>query len=659
MTARVPVVAALALVATLLAALASCTKATSLDEPPTTKLLTDLSVFALGKPPRAEELAKKLKAIESGALSIEAYVDGLLAQPMGGRLAKDLVLGASSPIKDRHPLPIHSVLKSFGDGDARVYFLKDKCDRAEAETVAAWWGDEVRVCPSAHRPLVLGDGKGRTCGASMMDPRQVDVCGCGPKLMYCTKNRDHYDQTQNGFQREVVDTAAWIIDGNKPIEQLFTMNETVRTDAGEFMYRRAAIAAGADADKLLPVGDIFSRKPVLAPRAEAMPGQHAGILTTPSMMYASDALRGVMRNTFDYLWCSGVQSSRVATETILALKTVDLRVGDGWKDLASMNVCTDCHARLDYGMQFFWGWPSSTAGVDFRPAEARTGKGSLYGKNIKDDRGQDDLTPAGFARLATSQPEFGECMSRRVIDHVFSGTESTADFGAVHTTFEQTHQMKKMLKTAMLRYAARAQKKPEQKPKPSSSSSSSSTVAAAGKVQVTPRLRAMLDESCKECHKAGKRYDYSAAELDRSDVIRMIDQVGFGAMPRTAEGLDDADRRAFVRELATALFADPAERATATAWFEDGVRALPVHRFASAMTAVNARGGDAKKPYRPSATELATPQSLISYSPAVGVSSAVTAIRSCRAAGLKDEAFATCVERASSPATVIVGGTAR
>ncbi|MDP2341918.1 MAG: cytochrome c [Deltaproteobacteria bacterium] len=642
-----------------LVGLAACpAKEASPDDPPAAKLLGDLAVFAVGKPPPTAELADKAAALKKGTLSIEDYVDELLKQPMGGRLAKDIVLGASTPIKDRHPLPVHSVLRSFGEGADKVYFLRDKCPSADAEKVSAWWGEEVRVCPSAHRPGVHGDGKGRTCGGVMLDPHEVDLCGCGPKLMYCTKNRQHYDDTQDGFQREVVDTAAWIIDGNKPIEQLFTMNESVRTAAGEFMYRRAAVAAGGDADKLLPVGPEFSSKPRLAPRSETIPGQHAGVLSTPSMTYASDALRGVLRNTFDYMWCTGVQSTRVSTESILELKTVDLRVGDGWRDLASMNVCTDCHARLDYGMQFFWGFPSSTAGVDFRPGDARTGKGPLYGKSINDVRGEDDLTPAGFARLVTAQPEFGECMSRRVIDHVFNGTETTADFGAVHETFEKTHVIKQMLKTAMLRFAAREQARQADPKKQKTEPSSSSTLAAApaGLVHVTPKLRAMMNESCKECHKAGKPYDFSADDLPRRTVIRMIDQVGFGAMPRNAEGLDDDERQAFVRELAGVLYDDAADRGTATAWFEHGVRALPVHRFASAMTAVNARVGKGQKGFRPSAVELATPQSLISYSPAVGVSSAVTAVRGCRDAGHKDQAFKDCVERASSPSAVIVGG---
>jgi hypothetical protein len=618
-------------------------------DPREEKLMTDLSVMATGRAPSASELTSRADDLRAGKLKIEEYVDTLLAQKMNGRLARDVVLGATMPVKDRHPLPVHSVLKAAGNGDDKIYYLRSKCDREAAEKVKAWWGEEVLVCPDSHRPTVLGDGQGKMCGSSMLDPRDTDVCGCGPELMYCTKNDDHYQKTQDSFQRELIDTAAHVVDGNLPIEQLFTMNETVRTDIGEMMYRRARVAAG---EKISLIDDSFEKSPRLAPRKEMIPGQHAGLLTTPSMTYASDALRGVMRNTYDYLWCTGVPGARVSTQSILDLKAVDLRVGEGWKDLAAMNVCTDCHARLDYGMQFFWGYPSSTAGVDFRPELALKGKGPLYLRDIRDERGSDDLTPAGFARLATSQPEFGDCMTRRIVDHVFNGTETSADFDAVRKSFEATHRMKSMLRVAMVRYAERER---SGKATSAPARAGDSIVREGGRIKVSARLHEMLEESCKECHKAGRELDVTVASFDRDTLLHMLDSVGFGAMPKGAAGLDDAARKALVDELARHVFVDDHERAIATAWFQSGVRGLPVHRFASAMSVVKARVGDGDKGWRPSAVETATPQGFISYSPAIALSSAVTAARSCRENGLKDAEYEACVERASSPTAVIAG----
>ena len=244
-----------------------------------------------------------------------------------------------------------------------------------------------------------------------------------------------------------------LADQSVPIEQLFTMNESVNNEATEYLYRCARVVSGEDPKTLFPIRDYD--KPKLRPRHDQVPGQNAGVLSAPMMMYASDALRGVMRNYYEYLWCTGTARSNGETEAVLALQKGDLRVGDGWKELASMNICTDCHARLDYGMQFFWGYPSSTMGTDFNVGSVRAGKGPLYGNNIKDERGQADQNPRGLAELATAQPEFGACMTRKIVDDVYNGTENYDDFKAIRETFSATHRVKPTLKAAMSRYAQR------------------------------------------------------------------------------------------------------------------------------------------------------------------------------------------------------------
>jgi hypothetical protein len=639
---------------------------------PTGKMLSDLSVFALGHPLPVDEIAAKEKDVVAGKLKVEDYIDALLKQPMGPRLSKDIVMGATSPVKDRHPIPVHSILRTVKDGDDKIYTLREKCTRAEAVSVHPWWDPEkeVLVCKTAYRPDVKGDDSGRTCGASMLAPRDVDLCGCGPYLMYCTESHEAFQRAQDRMLAEVQETAAYVVDGNKPIEELFTMNETVRNNDAEFLYRRGRVANGEDPAKLFPVTGFGDYKGKLMPRYEEIPGQHAGVLSTPALTYSSDALRGVMRNYYDYLWCSGVQSSRVSTDSVLGLGTVDLRVGDGWKKLASMNICTDCHARLDYGMQFFWGYPSSTMGIDFRKSQALKGQGPLYRRNIKDEIGKADLTPAGFAKLATSVPEFGDCMTRRVVDHVFNGTDSSKDYAAVRETFDQTHRIKEMLRTAMTRFAVR-------KDAPPPKSDGAATVAAApattaDKIALSPALQKMIKRDCKECHDKDDELNLLVPELDRKTLAMMIDRVGFGAMPKNTEGLDDAERRAFVTEVARHLFADAGERDIATSYFSYGMKGLPVHRFFSAVNNITAtaatfapepsasdddkkkkRGG--LKGFRPSTIESSIAQSMMSYSPSVALSTAVSAMRTCKEAGLKGDALAHCVDEASAPDVVVTG----
>lgn len=628
------------------------------------KLASDLQLFATGVPLSPQDAAAKAASLKTGPEALEKYVDGLLSEKMGGRMAKDLIVSATTPVKDRHPLPIGNVLKTKEDGGKTIYYLRDSCSASEAVKVVPWWdesGDEVLVCPSAYRPEVKGDKAGRTCGASMLDPRDSDVCGCGPMLVYCMKNNEQRSKYKSLIVQEVTDTAAYVVDGDLPIEKLFTMNETVNNEATEYLYRRARVVSGEDPKTLFPIKGYD--KPKLRERHEQMPGQQAGVLSAPMMMYASDALRGVMRNYYEYLWCTGTARSNVETEAVLALKKVDLRVGDGWKELASMNICTDCHARLDYGMQFFWGYPSSTMGTDFNLKNSRAGKGPLYGDNIKDERGQADLTPRGFAELATTQPEFGACMTRKIVDHVYNGTASYDDFEAIRETFSATHRVKPTLKAAMLRYAQRELTSPTPtKPVAREPAEAAPVHAAAAGVDVsgaditvTPALKKLISKHCRECHDTDDDYPLVGDTLTQKDVAWILDRVAFGAMPKDVQGLEEETRRRFIDETTAALFADAKDRADATAFYGEMMRANPVHRFFSAMRNVNAAagvGGD--KEFRPSGTESAVTQALLSWSPGLGVAQGVTAVKACSKESdpVKREA---CVERATDPVVTMAG----
>lgn len=627
---------------------------------PRVQLVNDLSVFAQGAPLPDDDASKRVAELSSGGLSYEAFIDNLLAKPMSGRIARDIVISPSENRKDRHPIPLHSLLRSAETNGERRYFLREKCEAADAVRVRPWWSrdQDVLVCADAYRPEVKGDSSGRTCGASMLAPRESDVCGCGPHLMYCTSSEDQFRELQDNLQREVWDTTAWVVNKDLPIEELFTMNASVRNEQAEMLYRRARIGAG-EPDTLLPVADFpAGAKGELRPRVEQAPGQHAGVLSMPALVYSSDALRGVMRNYYDYLWCAGVASSRVSTEGILALDIVDLRVGDGWQKLAAMDVCTDCHARLDYGMQFFRGFPSSTMGLDFRPGEVLKGSGPLYGHNIKDERGTAELTPQGFAKLAVAQPEFGKCMAKKVIDHVFNGSERAEDFKAVHETFTSTHRFKAMLRTAMLRYAERNKDGPIALPEAKAPDAAVAAVdpdSAGDKVVLSSELRALLDDKCMSCHDKDDPYDFNGRALPRLTLVAMMDQVGFGAMPKTVQGLDDDERKALVRALGPLAFPVAAERTTAIDYFANGMRGKAVHRWRAAMGNVNLRAGGKGEGFRPSAIEADIEQSLSVYTPGVAVSAGVAALRDCKAAKHTGPALEACVQRSSAPGAVIVG----
>jgi hypothetical protein len=625
---------------------------------PAEKLVADLHLFVGQRGTSDADIAKAAAALQEGGTTVEAYVDTLLKRPLDGGFAKDLLLGGSQGIKDLHPIPRSMVLKASKAAGEPVYFLRKECTAAEAVAVEAWWGGRVKVCPDAYRPDVRGDEIGRSCGASFLNPALSEVCGCGPALMWCTKDVAHWEKVKADVQREVTDTVSWVVNNDQPIEKIFSMNETVRGENAEAIYRRARALAGEPVEKVFDRRDFpkdGGRTPV--PRHNQVPGQHAGILTAPSMIYGSDALRGVMRNYFDYLWCATNSASRVTTEAVLGLDVVDLRVGDGWKQLASMNICTDCHARLDYGMQFFHGWPSSTMGIDFRPKDALSGAGKFYAASIKDLRGEGTLNPESFAKLATSQKEFGDCISRRVTDHVFNGSARPEDVAAVIQTYSADHTLKGMLRTAMVRYAqAILRGRPAEVPAAPSSDEVLAATADPTKVTLSASLRRRIDNHCMECHDEGDDFDFNGPTLPREVAEHMLEQVAFGVMPKTAEGLSAAEREAFIGDLSRTLFVDETERRTAVAWFTSAFRPHPVHRFRSSLDTVAQRAGATRSTIALRGVETAVDQANMVFSPTMAVASGVAALKECRAKHKEPDALEACVNTASAPEGVVVGG---
>lgn len=618
---------------------------------PSARTLRDISVLARGQAIDDDDADEAADELAQGSTTLEAFVDAQLAdEEFAKRIAASLIFGRPISVKERHPVPTHSVLKTAVVDGRKVHYLRKPCALADAVEVDPWWdpGDEIRVCPDAYRPDVRGDADGRTCGASMLSPYGSETCGCGPRLMFCALDKKHNRKLRASLMQEVNRTVRHVAEGNGPIDALFTANETFRNRDVEFVYRRARVAAGED-PALLDMDDFdgdFRR----APRHEQVPGQHAGILTAPALVYGSDALRGVMRNYYQFLWCAEPARSKVSTEAVMKLGKVDLRVGDGWKQLASMDICTDCHARLDYGMQFFKGYPSSVNGIDFRPTQALSGKGPLYGNDIGDARGEAELTPSGFAKLVLAQDEFGQCMTRRVIDHVFGDGARADDFDAVESAFRKTRNLKQMMRVALVRFAARPPSTVAVEPLPEAPA----VPADAAQIAVGEPLRRFLDNHCAECHDEGDPHPFHEDTLPRSTIAEMLELVAFGAMPATPRGVDDGERRRFVDLLVPTLWSDAKQRAAARRYYADALRAYPVHRFTPAMKMVARHAGGEKVPGL-RVVERAIQQSQARYSPGFATATGLTALTTCKDEGKSGDALAACVREATRPAHVILG----
>jgi cytochrome c553 len=602
------------------------------------KLVADLHLLARGAP-LSPTKAERLAAGVSTDVELDQLIDAMLKDgAFAHRVAPGMLLGAHLTKPD-HPVSDDFVLKR---DEAGVFYLRAPCAAAAAVDVVPWWSDApVRVCADAVKADVVGDGE-RACGALHLRPGDSEVCGCGPALIRCFENPRHYQRVRSALNAELRATIAHVVNADAPVREVFTRNATVRGRDAEVVYARGRIVHG-DGEALERLR-AFANKPAEVPRDELIAGQHAGILTAPSLVYSSDASRGVLRTFYDLMWCTGHASARVDTQALLGLDVVDLRVGDGWKQLAQMPVCTDCHARLDHGMQFFRGYPSAYNGVDFEPERSLVGGGPLYASSIDDHRGEGPLTPQGFAQLATAQDEFGQCMSQRVLEHVFHGGETAGDALAVRARFVADGSLRGMMAAALKRYA-RAQR--DRRPM------ASSTVAAAAadgeNAGIGPGLRAALDAQCVACHADDPALpDLSADHLPRALVQRAADRVASGLMPPAPDTLDAPRRRALTSLLIDAGWSTPASREAARHHFIHGGRGAPVHEPYAAL------GGVAKRAGQRAASGWLLMESFVSpasntVTPGWASTVGLEALAACRRQAQDEGALEGCLTEATDP----------
>jgi cytochrome c553 len=366
------------------------------------------------------------------------------------------------------------------------------------------------------------------------------------------------------------------------------------------------------------------------------------------MLYRVDALRTVVRNAYDILWCAGVKSSHVTADAVNGLKALDLRQGEGWRDLAKMPVCTDCHARLDYGVQFFAGYQSVIHAVDVEPSRHHDGEGPLYRDDITDPIGTGPLTPHGFVELVVAQPEYERCIVRDVVEHVFGDDIAPEDRDALATSFHAHRALRPVMREALVRYARRRWDS-------STAPAPAPTVAAnasGARIVLAAPLRARVASACGDCHDhPDNRVDLLAPDLPREVVVTMLTQVAFGIMPANG-ALPEAQRRAFASDLIATLWSAPGDRDAALRLFGDRMRAERAHRPLTVLDTIA----------RPLATqqigaaleEDRIPAQLDVITPGYTAAIAIEALDLCKAAHVASDDLATCATRALSPTRLLV-----
>jgi hypothetical protein len=622
---------ALALVAA--GALAACSKAASDAPPPapssspagsspaatgpagTAVLLGSMATLVglVADPAHLVEWARK---IDGGEAQLAGYLDEILGSERFAReVVPSLVFGAYVNVRNYYAVPAAFVLKRSAEPDAPFY-LRTPCAASEAVAVRPWWnlGAEVAVCPEAYRPdkwtLAPGEHSYRTqtvlaCDSQIGSP-ELDAgspCGCGPNLIRCARDEDHYNELNHSLMDELKRTTAYVVEHDLPMATLFTGNSTFRDRNAELYHRRQRIGALElpRAERELADLERWPRDGKWAPRAELRPGQHAGVLTAPQLLHWLPDQRQRQRAYYEVMWCNLRNSFGATTHKVLELNASgnNFFVHDSWKRLAHTELCMDCHARLDYGSQFFNGYLDSRASTHYHPALHAAGRGPLYGRDLRDPRGEAPLTPLGFAKLATEQPDFAQCMTSHFVGYVLGDRATAEDTRAIEAAVVQQQTFKASMKVALERYAASWREElraPRAAPPPPGAVTAGARPAPAGPVTVGAPLRGKLDQHCVDCHDEApytertdgdsRAFDFRGAALPRPLLVSMADQVASGLMPK-GHALDPAAREQVVGLLVDALWAEPAAREEARRYYLGRGRGLPAQQLDTALHAID------------------------------------------------------------------------
>jgi hypothetical protein len=544
-------------------------------------LAHDLSMLATGTPASAADLAK-LAAGGNTAEAYSRYIDELLQRPELANVATRVlrIIGSNSrSLWAETPLLHQTVDKTT------VYYIRKPCDPKQAVSVKPWWdlGTKVLVCPDSYRPEVFAAPDGNTCSGVYAAPYQPDSpCGCGPNLMRCS-TPEQKEAMAKAISAEATGTMAWVINGNLPLETLFASPESFRPPLAELLYQRWRVE-NRDVPSLeaLPDWRKWPKDGKWAPRPQSKPDQHAGIFTNHYTPQAVDSQRLKVSGFLDTLWCEDQDSLRVKTATVLEVADKldgNLRSKVGWEELAARPLCTTCHARIDYGVQFFTGVQWYFKALHYVGSAQQDVEGELYVRDIDDPRGKARRNPQGFIKLAMAQPEFKACMSKDLLVHAFGSSDEptlqTLD-DSLQAIVERKGTFRELMKTTLEAYKDRALAvKPKAHP-PAPSRDSAKLVAE------------LVKDRCDSCHDADDgeptalilKHGENWCRIAGADCARLgveiFTAIAFDRMPKR-HPLPAEDKHRFFEVISPLAWPNPRSRAMAQRYFMDYGQAPPVH----------------------------------------------------------------------------------
>ena len=615
------------------------------------ELVHDLSMLATGAPATEAELAK-LAAGGYSSADLSKYIDELVRRPaiasVASRVLRLIGGGVRAVFAD-------AILKQHVVGKDTVYYLHEPCDPKQAETVKPWWDldSKVLVCPEAHRPTVFRAPDGNYCTGVYAAPYQPNsACGCGPNLIRCMRSEADKDAFRKAITAEATGTVAWVVNNDLPLPALFSSQESHRTPMAELLYQRWMIEnRTVPSLESLPDWRKWPADGKWARRLESKPDQHAGIFTNNFHPQGADSQRLKVAGFLDTLWCEQQDSLQVKTADVLDVaKQVggNLRAHVGWEELASRPLCTKCHARIDYGVQFF-GWQFYYNALHYVAEKQTDVEGAMYLADIHDERGRAKRNPQGFVQIAMKQPEFAGCMSRDFLVHAF-GNASEPDLGGLDTTLraivDRKGTYRELLKATLERYKERALAGP---------APFAPLVVPRTNAEGAKQLVSYVDKHCSDCHDGAKDTDAPAlllkrgarwCETSRSDCARlgveMLSAVAFDRMPKN-HPLEGRDKAQLFELVAPMAWPHVRTRALAHRYFSAIPRAVPIHSLDATTRWIQATGPASDSPLKlppvPTGSSFSTTTAAHAAMMAASVCAAAPDREACIAKAMDPRAF--------------------
>ena len=615
------------------------------------RTLDDLALLATGRPLDPATLQATSDALRSGTKTLDQFIDGLVHTPEFGKVIVPRVLLGEI---DLGPVNFNlRPLQSKPVAGQTVYYLRKPCELAESEEVVPWWDrtKKLRICTADYQPDNLRSKDGLSCSSVLA--MEKPECGCGKNLINCVRDRAQNREIYESLYQESIGIIAKTVDSDAPFKDVFTTVYSLRDRTAEYMRLRDKLYAGL----IKEIPDLASwDKPVWAPREEFWPGSQSGILTATQYLYMSCGPRDRMRLVFARTWCTTPGSFGVTSEQFSKLvgEHKDIRfLGEGWQGLAASPGCTDCHARMDYGMQFFAGYPAVTKAVGPVPAQSRHAeRGPIYMRDIEDPRGEAALTPHALGELIVAQPEFGECMVKRVSDHVLGMTATVEDRKALLDVFTKTGQMRPLYLAALQRYATRSIGAPARAIPPVKTTRPSDVVA------ISPELAAKLVDRCGDCHEEGRHAFLAQIKtkpsLPRETMLMAANFVASGLMPKDQD-LSVAEKIDILEPMIEHLAPDEKWAKNAREYWLGGFAGSRAHHIAAVRERIALESGYTLTPAdRGHTVEDVLEGDLETLTPAFVSQVGQLALTACKSLAGKP-GYRDCLRKALRPDALLVG----